>query len=177
MDVNQWIEANQAYLTDLSDQIWAYAETGYQEYQSSQLLAEALESAGFQVERGIADIPTAFVASYGSGAPVIAILGEFDALPGLSQDVAAHQQPIQTGGSGHGCGHNLLGVGSLAAAMAVKEAILDGDVQGTIRYYGCPAEENGSGKAFMAKARSEFEDRLEETPFVQLIPDGVRPPL
>jgi len=111
-----------------------------------------LETAGFAVNRGIAEIPTAFVASYGSSKPVIAILGEFDALPGLSQEVVSHQQPVETGGNGHGCGHNLLGVGSLAAAMAVKEAIDAGDVQGTIRYYGCPAEENGSGKAFMAKA-------------------------
>jgi len=157
MDTIQWIEEKKELFTNISDKIWAFAETGYQETQSAHLLAESLETAGFSVNRGIAEIPTAFVASYGSDKPVIAILGEFDALPGLSQKIAPSQQPIESGGNGHGCGHNLLGVGSLAAAMAVKEALDAGDVQGTIRYYGCPAEENGSGKAFMARA-GVFDD-------------------
>jgi aminobenzoyl-glutamate utilization protein B len=157
MDIPQWIDGKQGFFTNLSDQIWELAETGYQEHQSAQLLADTLETAGFTVERGIAEIPTAFVASYGTEKPVIAILGEYDALPGLSQKVAATQQPVKVGGNGHGCGHNLLGVGALAAAMAVKEVIDAGDVQGTIRYYGCPAEENGSGKAFMARA-GVFDD-------------------
>jgi aminobenzoyl-glutamate utilization protein B len=157
MDTTQWIDHRQALFTDLSKKIWDFAELGYQEHQSARLLADTLDQAGFQVERRIAEIPTAFVASFGTDKPVIAILGEFDALPGLSQAVVSHQQPVETGGNGHGCGHNLLGIGSLAAAMAVKEAIMAGDVQGTIRYYGCPAEENGSGKAFMVKA-GVFDD-------------------
>ena len=157
MDVLQWIEEKQELFTEVSDKIWRFAETGYQEYQSAQLLADTLESDGFIVERSIAEIPTAFVASYGSGKPVIALLGEFDALPGLSQKVSYNQQPIETNGNGHGCGHNLLGVGSLAATMAVKEAMNAEGIQGTIRYYGCPAEENGSGKAFMARA-GVFDD-------------------
>ncbi len=157
MDTIQWIDNNQEFFTNLSDQIWNFAETGYQEVKSARLLADALEDGGFKIERGIAEIPTAFVASYGKGTPVIAILGEYDALPGLSQEVTTQRQPIEDGGNGHGCGHNLLGVGALAAAMGVKEAIDAGEVQGTIRYYGCPAEENGSGKAFMAKA-GVFDD-------------------
>jgi aminobenzoyl-glutamate utilization protein B len=157
MDTNQWIDEKQNLFTDLSDQIWHFAEIGYQEHQSANLLADTLENAGFEVDRGIAEIPTAFVASYGTGNPVIAILGEYDALPGLSQEVDTSQNPVVQGGNGHGCGHNLLGVGALAAAMAVKEAIDVGGVQGTIRYYGCPAEENGSGKAFMARA-GVFDD-------------------
>jgi len=157
MNIPQWIEEKQGLFTNLSDQIWGFAETGYQEFKSARLLADTLEAAGFTVEREIAEIPTAFVASYGSGRPIIAILGEFDALPGLSQKTASSQEPVETGGNGHGCGHNLLGVGSLAAAMAVKEAIDAGGVEGTIQYYGCPAEENGSGKAFMARA-GVFDD-------------------
>ena len=157
MSTTKWIDDQQDYFIQLSNKIWYFAETGYQEFKSAKLLADRLESVGFQVDRGIADIPTAFVASYGSGQPVIAILGEYDALPGISQEVAPTKQPVETGGNGHGCGHNLLGVGSLAAAMAVKEAIDESDLQGTIRYYGCPAEENGSGKAFMARA-GVFDD-------------------
>ncbi len=152
MDIVQWIDKNQGKFTDISQQIWRWAEIGYQETKSADLLAGVLEEAGFSVERGIADIPTAFVASYRKGAPVIAILGEYDALPGLSQDTVSHYQPLEDGGHGHGCGHNLLGAASLAAVMAVKEAIQAGVVKGTIQYYGCPAEENGSGKAFMVKA-------------------------
>jgi aminobenzoyl-glutamate utilization protein B len=157
MNMIDWIDQNQALFTSVSDQVWAFAETGYRETQSAKLLADTLEAAGFAVERGIAEIPTAFVASYGAGKPVIAILGEYDALPGLSQQAVPGQQPLVEGANGHGCGHNLLGTGSLAAAMAVKEALKAGDSVGTIRYYGCPAEENGSGKAFMARA-GVFDD-------------------
>ncbi len=121
------------------------------------MLADAIEDAGFAVEFGVADIPTAFVASYGTKSPIIAILGEYDALPGLSQEVNSTKKTVEESGNGHGCGHNLLGVGSLAAAMAVKETIDAGDAQGTIRFCGCPAEENGSGKAFMVKA-GVFDD-------------------
>ena len=104
MDPIQWIEDHQDTFKTLSKQIWNFAETGDQEYQSAQLLADTLEGVGFQVSRGIAEIPTAFVASYGSGKPILAILGEYDALPGLSQKVAPEHQPIETGGNGHGCG-------------------------------------------------------------------------
>ncbi|MDY7078638.1 MAG: M20 family metallopeptidase [Chloroflexota bacterium] len=153
MDVNKWVEDNQDKFTQVSDQIWRFAELGYQESQSAELLASTLEEAGFTLEREVAGIPTAFVASYGSGKPVIAILGEYDALPGLSQDAVPHRKPLAEGENGHGCGHNLLGAGSLVAALVVKEAIAASglDVKGTVRYYGCPAEENGSAKAFMVK--------------------------
>lgn len=152
MDMMRWIDENQPLFTRLSDQIWSFAELGYREVKSARLLADTLQQAGFRVERGVAGIPTAFVGNYGAGAPVIAILGEYDALPGLSQQVEPQKQPVIEGGNGHGCGHNLLGVGALAAAMALKEAIEAGDAIGTVRYYGCPAEENGTGKAFMARA-------------------------
>jgi len=157
MNIPDWIEANKGRFTGLSDQIWNFAELGFTEQHSSHLLATVLEDAGFQVQSGVAEIPTAFIASYGTGKPVIAILGEFDALPGLSQEAVPFQKPREEGGNGHGCGHNLLGVASLAAAMSVQEAIRSEGVKGTIRFYGCPAEENGSGKTFMVKA-GVFDD-------------------
>jgi aminobenzoyl-glutamate utilization protein B len=152
MDIVKWIDDNQAVFTGISDQIWAAAEIKFQERRSAAVLADALEKAGFTLQRGVADMPTAFIASYGAGKPVIAILGEYDALPGLSQDRVPYQKPLVEGAPGHGCGHNLLGTGSLAAAMAVAQAIQAGDVQGTVRYYGCPAEEGGAGKGYMVKA-------------------------
>jgi aminobenzoyl-glutamate utilization protein B len=152
MDIPDWVEAKKGRFTELSDQIWNYAELGFTEKRSSHLLATALEEAGFQVQRGVADIPTAFIGSYGTGMPIIAILGEYDALPGLSQEAAPFQKPREDGGNGHGCGHNLLGVASLAAAMSVGEVIRSARIKGTVRFYGCPAEENGSGKTFMVKA-------------------------
>lgn len=153
MNLSQWIESNRAMFVSLSNEIWGHAELGYQEFESSKTLEDALEEAGFRLERGVAEIPTAFVASYGNAnGPVIGILGEFDALPGLSQDCVPYRKPLESGAPGHGCGHNLLGVAGLAAVMAVKQAIDSGDVQGTIKYYGCPAEESGAGKAFMANA-------------------------
>ena len=153
MDLAQWIESNHSMFTHLSNEVWGYAELGYKEFESSKTLEDALEEAGFKLERGVAEIPTAFVASYGNAAePVIGILGEFDALPGLSQDCVPYRNPLASGAPGHGCGHNLLGVAGLAAVMAVKQAMDAGEVKGTIRYYGCPAEEGGAGKAFMANA-------------------------
>jgi aminobenzoyl-glutamate utilization protein B len=152
MNIPEWIEANKKRFIELSDQVWQFAELGFTEQRSSGLLAAVLEESGFGVQRGIANIPTAFVASSGTGKPVIAILGEYDALPGLSQEAVPYLKPRQEGGNGHGCGHNLLGVAGLAAALAVKEAICLGDAIGTVRYYGCPAEENGSGKTLMVKA-------------------------
>ncbi len=127
------------------------AEPGYQETKSSALLADMLASAGFDVERGVAGIPTAFTASYGSGKPVIGILGEFDSLPGLSQEAVPHRQPREVGGNGHACGHHLFGVASASAAIAVAEQIKAGNLQGTVRFYACPAEEGGAAKVFMVR--------------------------
>ncbi len=121
-------------------------EVGYQELHSSALLQQTLTAAGFSVKAGVADIPTAFVASYGSGRPVIAFIGEFDALPGLSQDAVPERKVLQDGGPGHGCGHNLLGTGSAAAAVAIKEWLASSGHAGTARFYGTPAEEGGGAK-------------------------------
>ncbi|WP_282935972.1 M20 family metallopeptidase [Paenibacillus sp. RC67] len=146
------IESKKDFFIQISDKIWDYAETRFEEKQSAELLCQALEQEGFTVERGAAGIETAFIGSFGSGKPVVAILGEFDALSGLSQNrgVATHN-PVQEGGNGHGCGHNLLGTGSLAAAVALKQYMEEHQLPGTIRYYGCPGEEGGSGKTFMAR--------------------------
>jgi aminobenzoyl-glutamate utilization protein B len=152
MDLAAWIENHKHDFTALSDQVWEFAELGFKEQRSADLLSAALEKAGFQLQHGIAGIPTAFIASFGQGHPVIAILGEYDALPGLSNDKVPFQKPLVENGNGHGCGHNLLGVAGLAAALAVQQAIQAGEVKGTIRYYGCPAEENGAAKTFMVKA-------------------------
>lgn len=153
MDLTTWIESNRSMFTHLSNEVWGYAELGYKEFESSKALEDALEEGGFKLERGVADIPTAFVASYGnSDGPVIGILGEFDALPGLSQDCVPYKKPLANGAPGHGCGHNLLGVAGLAACMAIKQAMDMGEVKGMIKYFGCPAEEGGGGKAFMANA-------------------------
>ena len=157
MNASEWIQTNQNKFIDLSNRVWDFSELGFTEKNSSELLARTLEEAGFTVQRGVADIPTAFVASFGEGRPVIAILGEYDALPGLSQECLPYRKPRQEGGNGHGCGHNLLGVASLAAAVAVQQAIIAGDVRGTVRYYGCPAEENGCGKTFMVR-EGAFKD-------------------
>ncbi|KQO16575.1 amidohydrolase [Paenibacillus sp. Leaf72] len=137
----------------LSDEIWAYAETRYTEQKSAELVAATLEQAGFDVVREAGDVPHAIVGSFGSGAPVIAILGEYDALFNLSQRPGlTEKQPIEAGGNGHGCGHNLLGAGALAAAAALRIYMLENGLAGTVKYYGCPAEEGGGGKAFMARA-------------------------
>ena len=133
--------------------IWDAAEPGYQEKTSSALLADIAEKHGFAVKRGVADIPTAFVAEFGQGKPVIGILGEYDALPELSQDAVPFRQPREKGnGYGHACGHHLFGTASLSASLGIAEQIKAGKIKGTIRFYGCPAEEGGAAKAFMAKA-------------------------
>lgn len=132
----------------IAKKIWGFAEVGYQEQKSSALLQETLQKEGFTVKAGIAGIPTAFIASYGSGEPVIGILAEYDALPGLSQTDEPVQKAIIDGGAGHGCGHNLFGTASVAAAISIKQWLK----KGTIRVYGCPAEEGGSGKVYMVRA-------------------------
>jgi len=147
----QWVDESADRLCALCDEIWQYAEPGLIEFQSSKALATALETHGFEVQRGVAGMPTAFVASYGSGDPVIGILGEYDALPGLSQRVAPEKSPLEPGAAGHGCGHNLLGVGALGAAIAIKETMAHEGIEGTIQYFGCPAEETVVGKVFMAR--------------------------
>ena len=139
-------------LTQLSDKIWSYEEIAFREHKSADALATYAENNGFRVERGVGEIPTAFTAEYGSGKPVIGILGEFDALPGLSQKTVPHKDPLNHGAPGHGCGHNLFGVASLGAATAIKELIEAGKLQGTVRFYGTPAEEKFFGKLWMIRA-------------------------
>lgn len=133
-------------------QIWNYAEVGYKEVKSSALHQKTLSDNGFTVEAGVADIPTAFVATYGSGKPVIGILAEFDALPGLAQNATAEKSAIEGQNAGHGCGHHLFGTASVAAAIELKKLMAEGKLKGTIKLYGCPAEEGGSGKVYMVRA-------------------------
>lgn len=133
-------------------QIWNWAEVGYQEEKSSALLQEQLRKAGFTIQSGVAEIPTAFVASYGSGKPIIGILGEFDALPGVSQAAVPERQERAEVKAGHACGHHLFGAGSAAAVVAVKEWLQKNGKSGTIRFYGTPAEEGGGGKVYMVRA-------------------------
>jgi aminobenzoyl-glutamate utilization protein B len=133
-------------------QIWGFAEVGYKEVKSTQLLQETLKSNGFTIESAVAEIPTAFVASYGSGTPVIAILAEYDALPGLSQEANTEKKSINGIDAGHGCGHHLFGTASVAAGIEIKKLIESKKIAGTIRVYGCPAEEGGSGKVYMVRA-------------------------
>jgi len=133
-------------------QIWGFAEVGYQEAKSSALLQDRLRAAGFSIEAGVGEMPTAFVASYGSGKPVIAIVGEFDALPGLSQDAVPVRKVLVDGGPGHGCGHHLFGTAAAAAAISVKDWLVAGKRGGTVRFYGAPAEEGGGGKIYMIRA-------------------------
>jgi len=132
--------------------VWAYAETGLRETKSAEALASYAAAQGFRVRRGVADMPTAFVAEYGQGSPVIGVLGEYDALPGISQKAQTVKEPLEEGAAGHGCGHNLLGVGALAAAVSIKEQIAAGKLAGTIRFYGTPAEESVGGKLYMVRA-------------------------
>ena len=147
-----YIDEHFKTLTGLSDRIWAHAEIAFQENKSARDLSAFAEANGFKVSRGVGEIPTAFVAEYGSGRPVIGILGEFDALPGLSQKTAPHKDPLHKGAPGHGCGHNLFGVASLGAATAIKELIQADKLSGTIRFYGAPAEEKFFGKLWMIRA-------------------------
>ena len=146
------VDENSANWKGVSKQIWGFAELGYHEEKSSLLLQSQLKAAGFSVESGVADEPTGFIASYGQGKPAIAILGEFDALPGLSQQTVPERVPVTQGGSGHACGHNLLGSGAALAAVAVKQYMEANHIGGTLHYYGTPAEEGGDGKVYMVRA-------------------------
>ena len=145
------IQENKSAYSSVAQQIWSYAEMGYQEEQSSALLQKTLKAEGFEITTGVAEIPTAFIASYGSGGPVIALLGEFDALPGLSQKALPYKVSNDAK-AGHACGHHLFGTASAAAAIALKNYLLAQNMPGTIRFYGCPAEEGGSGKVYMTRA-------------------------
>jgi aminobenzoyl-glutamate utilization protein B len=150
-DVTRSIDDKYNEYSKIAQQIWEFAEVGYQETKSSALLQETLNKAGFKIDKGVAGIPTAFVASYGSGKPVIAILGEFDALPGVSQDAVPEIRAVPGRSAGHACGHHLFGTASAAAAIGVKEWLISNKKAGTIKFYGTPAEEGGSGKVYMVR--------------------------
>lgn len=152
VEVQQSIDTRYSDLTDLSDKIWSFEEIAFQETQSAAALSDYAESLGFKVTRGVGEIPTAFVAEYGSGKPIIGIMGEFDALPGLSQNKVPYKDPLHVDAPGHGCGHNLFGVASLGAAASIKDLIEKGELKGTIRFYGTPAEEKFFGKLWMIRA-------------------------
>lgn len=145
-----WLNSNFDTYDKIQKELYEYAEPGFMEYKSADLLIKHLEENGFKVERGVAGMPTAFVASFGSGKPVMAVLAEYDALPGLSQDTTPQNNPLVEGGYGHACGHNLIGTCALSAAVAVSKWLAEGH-QGTIRVYGCPAEESGGGKTYMVR--------------------------
>jgi len=146
------VDQHAVQFSGISRTIWEYPELGYQEEKSSALLQHELQSAGFRIQSGVAGEPTAFVATFGQGEPVIGILGEFDALPGLSQDTTPYRSAVVADGPGHACGHNLLGAGAALAAVALKEYMERNHVAGTLRYYGTPAEEGGDGKVYMIRA-------------------------
>lgn len=150
-DVAKSIDAGYDHYSSIAKKIWEFAEVGYQETKSSALLQETLGQAGFKIENGVAGMPTAFVATYGTGKPVIGILGEFDALPGVSQDAVPEVKKVEGRPAGHACGHHLFGTASSAAAIAVKNWLIANKRQGTIRFYGAPAEEGGAGKVYMVR--------------------------
>ena len=146
------IEKKADLVAQVADEIWSFAELSLQEEQSADLYCRVLEQEGFKVERGICNIPTAFSASYGSGRPIIGLLAEYDALSGLSQKGGSlTREELVSGGCGHGCGHNLLGAGAMAAALGVKAYLEAAKIPGTVVLYGCPGEEGGAAKAFMAR--------------------------
>ncbi len=146
------INQHQRQYEDIAMKIWELAEVGYQEYESSKLLIDSLKGHGFEITEGVADIPTAFIAEYGAGYPTIAILGEFDALPGVSQSSSPYRENGSNEDAGHACGHHLFGAGSAWSAVAVKDWMKNNNINGTIRFYGTPAEEGGSGKVYMARS-------------------------
>ena len=150
--LNMSINKHQKTFEDVAMKIWDWAEVGYQEYKSSELLQSELASHGFTITKGVADIPTAFIAEYSNGGPVIGILGEFDALPGLMQTASPFKEVRDDVAAGHACGHHMFGAASAWAAVAVKEWLVKTKTKGTVRFYGTPAEEGGSGKVYMVRA-------------------------
>ncbi len=157
LEITDWLEERQGRFIAIADEIWANPEVALGEYKACKLQAESLEQDGFRITRNVGDMPTAFMAEWGSGSPIIGFLGEYDALPGLSQKKQATQDSIVSDGPGHGCGHNLLGTAALAAAVTIKNWLEQTGREGTVRYYGCPAEETCEGKVFMARA-GVFDD-------------------
>ena len=151
-EIEYYLDRLSPELFCLSDAVWDFAELGFKEHRSASTLAAFLETQGFSLSRNTGGIPTAFVASWGDGSPVVGFLGEYDALAGLSQEVLPRRKPRIEGAPGHGCGHNLLGVGSVGAACALKHAMEKGGIKGTVRFYGCPAEELLAGKVYMARS-------------------------
>ena len=156
-DIADWLDEHQIRFIQMSDEIWANPEVKFKEFKSSKVQADFLEAEGFRITWDIGDLSTAFLAEWGEGKPVIAFAGEYDALPGLSQKQQSSPDPIVDGAPGHGCGHNLLGTGCLAAAVGFKEWLAATGHQATVRYYGCPAEEGGSGKVYMGRSGA-FDD-------------------
>jgi aminobenzoyl-glutamate utilization protein B len=150
-DLLDWLDEQTPRFTRMSDQIWEKPEILWGEFFSSGLQMDFLEKEGFKITKNPAGMNTAFIAEWGYGKPVLAFIGEYDALPGLSQALKPKREPVVAGAPGHGCGHNLLGVAELAAAVATQKWMEKNQVAGTIRYYGCPAEEIGGGKVFMAR--------------------------
>lgn len=146
-----WIDAHQELITDIHKKAWEFAEIGLQEFKTSELIADVLEKHGFEVVRGIAGIPTAFVATFGKKGPVIGVMAELDALPGLSQAISPERQPVVEGGAGHGCGHCSYAATAVGSALALKSILEQYDLSGTIKCFGCPAEETLIGKVFMVR--------------------------
>ena len=156
-NILSYLDKKQELLANFAKDIWGHPQIGLQEIYASKLIVDLFQKEGFSIIKDAGNMPTAFVASWGKGKPIIGILGEYDALPGLSQKISTKKEPIKDGQPGHGCGHNLLGVGSLGATLAIKETMKKNGIKGTIRYYGCPAEETLIGKVFMAKS-GVFDD-------------------
>src|SRR6187401_3112023 len=157
-DIWLGVDAIKPRFVALSDRVWAMPEVCYTEARSAAEHLAELRHQGFRITENVADIPTALIGEWGEGGPVIAFLGEYDALPGLSQEAGvAEHRPIEAGGHGHGCGHNLLGSAALLAATAVKDWLAANKVPGRVRYYGCPAEEGGAAKTFMVRSGA-FDD-------------------
>jgi aminobenzoyl-glutamate utilization protein B len=156
-EVIDWLDQNQSIFIEIADQIWHTPELAWKEFKSSRLQADYLENEGFSVTWNVGGLNTAFMAEWGEGKPILGFIGEYDALPGLSQKNQPTKEPIHEGGPGHGCGHNLLGAGTVASTVAVQKWLQSNGKSGTVRYYGCPAEEKGSGKVFMAQAGA-FDD-------------------
>ncbi|MFN3997045.1 amidohydrolase [Algoriphagus sp.] len=152
VEVLKKLDSKADFYGDIAMQIWSNPELGYLETKSSALLQKTLADAGFKVTAGVAEIPTAFIAEYGSGKPVVGIMAEFDALPGVSQEASPFRKPIVEGGAGHACGHHLFGAASVASGIAVMDWMKENKIKGTLRVYGTPAEEGGGGKVYIARA-------------------------
>ena len=150
--LNSSLNKHQETFENAAMQIWNWAEVGYQEYKSAKLLKDELKANGFTIQSGVADIPTAFIAEFSNGGPVIGILGEYDALPGLMQTASPFKEPRDDVIAGHACGHHMFGAASAWAAVTIKEWLVKTGTKGTIRFYGTPAEEGGSGKVYMVRA-------------------------